>query len=304
MTGSSDDRPPLLSIIVVTWNSVGVVSSCLQSLLEHPPSVAWELIVVDNGSTDGTAAQVHSDLPDVTVIANTHNRGLPAANNQGMVSAHGALFLICNPDVLFETGAVDALIAVLHRHPEAGWVVPRLRYPDGGAQTSAGDLPSLGEALLGRQLGRRRSPGTPRGFWWDGWPHDQERQIGRGHEAAYLVRRHAVTQVGLQDERYVLDWEGIDWTDRFRQGGWQVWLAPAANVTHLGGASIRQVPVRWIVSQHRGMYRYFSRRRPRSWRPGLAALFFLRAAAKVATLGTGAPLYEWAHRDRRDVARR
>jgi GT2 family glycosyltransferase len=289
----------MVSIVVVTWNSAAVVLGCLRSVVEHPPTVAWEMIVVDNGSADGTVGLVRAHVPSARVIANDRNRGLPAANNQGLAVAAGDRVVICNPDVVFAPGAIDALSRVLDRHRGAGWVVPRLRYEDGGLQTSAGDLPTLTQAVLGRQAGRRRRPGSPSGFWWDGWAHDEERVIGRGHEAAYLIRRSAVDDVGPQDERYRLDWEGFDWTDRFRRRGWEIWLAPAAEVVHLGGTSIRQVPFRWVISQHRGMYRYFSTRRPRVWRPLLAVVFGGRAVIKLATIGAGAPLYQWAHRDRR-----
>ncbi|MGH9075944.1 MAG: glycosyltransferase family 2 protein [Acidimicrobiales bacterium] len=289
-----------VSVVVVTWNSREVILGCLASLAAHPPARAWEAIVVDNASADGTADLVRAGAPWARLIANPTNRGLPAANNQGLVAAVGDDLLIANPDVVFSAGAVDALAGVLDRRPRAGWVVPRLHYPDGRIQTSAGDLPRLHDAVLGRQAGRRRRPGLPQGFWWDGWAHDEERPIGRGHEAAYMVRRAAVAGVGLQDEHYVLDWEGLDWTDRFRRQGWEIWLAPDAHVVHLGGTSVRQVPLRWVVSQHRGMYRYFSRRRPVWWRPALAAVFGVRAGVKLAAMGAGLPLYDRAHRDRRD----
>lgn len=289
----------MISIIVVTWNSADVVLGCLGSVAEHPPARPWEVIVVDNGSADGTAAVVRARFPAALVIANRRNRGLAAANNQGLAAAAGDRLLICNPDVVFRPGSIDALSAVLDRRAGAGWVVPRLLYPDGQVQTSAGDLPTLAQAVLGRQADRRRRRGSPSGFWWDGWPHDSERMIGRGHEACYLVRREAVVDVGPQDEGYVLDWEGFDWTDRFRRSGWEIWFTPDAEVVHLGGASIRQVPVRWVISQHRGMYRYFSRRRPPRWRPALAALFGGRALLKLVAIGAGVPLYRWAHRARR-----
>jgi N-acetylglucosaminyl-diphospho-decaprenol L-rhamnosyltransferase len=189
------------------------------------------------------------------------------------------------------------MVTMLDRHPRAGIVIPRLRYPDGGLQTSAGDLPTLGEALRGRQLQRHGTmSGAPAGFWWDGWAHDEERVIGRGHEAAYVVRRSAADEVGPQDEGFRLDWEGIDWSARFRDAGWEIWLCPAAEVVHLGGSSIRQVPFRWVVSSHRGMYRYYAKRRPAYWRPVLAVAFGVRAAAKLAATASGVAMYERGHR--------
>ena len=289
---------PEVSVVVVTWNSAAVVEGCLRSLPSGMGNRSYEVTVVDNGSADDTVERVRASSPGARVVANGANRGLPAANNQGLLLSSGAHVLVCNPDVIFAPGSVDAMVSVMERHPAAGWVVPRLVYEDGALQTSAGDLPSLRDTVLGRQASRRRQSGATSGFWWDQWGHDEERPIGRGHEAAYLVRRAATDSVGLQDERYVLDWEGIDWTDRFRVAGWEVWLCPDAEVVHLGGNSIRQVPFRWVVSQHRGMYRYFADRQPRIWKPLLAATFALRAAVKIAGIRAGVPLYQRAHRDR------
>ena len=286
-----------VSVIIVNWNARDVLRDCLRSLERHPPPDPWEVIVVDNGSRDGSVEMLRDEMPWVRLIANQDNRGLPAANNQGIAASSSDALLICNPDVVFRAGAAEALVDLLDRQPTAGIVIPRLLYEDGTLQTSAGDLPTLRDSILGRQADRRRTQGTPTGFWWDGWAHDEERPIGRGHEAAYAVRRQAVAEVGLQDEGFPLDWEGIDWTARFQQAGWQVWLCPKAEIVHLGGASIRQVPFRWVVSSHRGMYRYFAKRRPGYWRPALASVITVRAGIKLAVMGAGVGMYERAHRD-------
>lgn len=292
----------LVSVIIVNWNAHDVLLGCLRSLASAPPPEPWEAVVVDNGSADGSVEGVGQEFSWARVIANPVNRGLPAANNQGIAASSGDALLICNPDTVFRPGAVAAMVDLLDRQPKAGIVVPRLLYDDGRLQTSAGDLPTLADALLGRQA-QRRGRGGPRGFWWDGWAHDEERAIGRGHEAAYLVRRAAVAEVGLQDERFPLDWEGIDWTARFAAAGWQVWLCPQAEVIHLGGASIRQVPFRWVVSSHRGMYRYFAKRRPWYWRPALAAVIGARGALKLAATAAGVAMYERGHRRGRRATR-
>jgi hypothetical protein len=288
-----------VSAIVVTWNSAPVVAGCLSSLQRALDGLESEIVVVDNASSDDTVALVRRQFPSVTMVANPSNVGLAAANNQGMAMTAGDLVLIANPDVVFAADAVTAFVSAASRHPEAGWLVPRVTYEDGTLQTSAGDLPTLGQTLLGRQAARRRAPGEASGFWWDGWDHATERRIGRGFECAYVVRRSAVEQIGPQDVRFKLDWEGVDWTERFTQAGWQIWFVPTASVVHLGGTSRRLVPFRSVVSQHRGMYLYFSTRR-RPWqKPVLAVVFSLRAAGKLALTALGVPLYSWAHRDRR-----
>ena len=108
------------------------------------------MVVVDNGSSDGTVEAVRAAAPAATVIANPTNRGLPAANNQGMLAAAGEYLVISNPDVVYSAGAVDALLDLLDRRPHAGFAFACLHHPDGTVQTCTGDLPTLREALTGR----------------------------------------------------------------------------------------------------------------------------------------------------------
>jgi GT2 family glycosyltransferase len=279
---------PRISIIIVTWNSREAVTTCVQSLEQHPPRDGWEVIVVDNASTDGTAETVRHAFPRARVIENSHNRGLAAANNQGILAARGDYLVISNPDVVYLAGAVDALIDVLERRPGAGFAFARLLHPDGRVQTCTGDLPTLREAFSGKAA-QLRAPGSQtRGFWWHGWPHDEEVRIGHGGESCYATRRATIAAVGAQDERFRLDWEGIEWVSRAATAGWEAWFCPDATVIHEGGASVRQAPLRWVAWTHIGMYRYFSARIPRAARPLLAIAVAGRAVAKMtATLALG-----------------
>lgn len=287
-----------VSIVIVTWNARTVLHRCLESLRQHPPSGTWEAVVVDNASTDDTLTMLAEQAPWARVVANPHNVGLAAANNHGLAASRGTAVLISNPDVLYSEGAVDALLDALDRHPRAAFVVPRLRHPDGRLQTSAGDLPTLREALAGR--GASQSRGSPigghGGFWWDGWEHDEELPIGHGAESCYIVRTTALAEIGPQDPRFFLDWEGIEWSRRAARHGWEIWFCSAAEVIHMGGESVQQNRLRWVVASHTGMYRYFSTETPAPLRPLLALLIASRALVKLAALAVGAPLYDRANR--------
>jgi GT2 family glycosyltransferase len=292
---------PDVGAVVVNWNAGDVLIDCVASLLEDGPHDV-EVVVVDNASTDGSVDRLKAALPQARVIANTDNRGLATANNQGL-AAFGArvpYVLISNPDVVYPPGAVGALVDLLERRPRAAFAIPRLVHPSGALQTSVGDLPTLQDALRGRRSVRRRATGERRGYFWDGWSHDEECQIGHGMEAAYLVRREAIDEVGPQDERFWLDWEGIDWSARMADHGWEIWFTPDAEVVHLGGVSIRQAERSWIVQSHRGMYRYFAKRHPLVLRPALAGAFATRALLKLARARLGG-VYQAAHPGSGDV---
>lgn len=295
MTPGPPAVPPEVGVVVVNWNAGQALVDCLRSLEANPPSVPWEAIVVDNASRDGSAEQVRREMPWVRVIVNPHNRGLAAANNQGIAASRAPYLLLSNPDVEYHPGCVEALLDLMRRRERAALAVARLVYPDGRLQTCAGDLPALGEVLAGRRLGRLRGArggDGPHGFWWYGWDHDEERRIGHGMEACYMVRRAAVAEFGLQDERFPLDWEGIEWSARAQEAGWEVWFCPHAVATHVGGVTLSQVPYRWIVSSHVGMYRYFLTRIPRPARALLAVALTVRAAAKLASRAAGLRRYE------------
>lgn len=286
---------PQISVVIVNWNAGDELLACLSTLREHPPSRPWEVIVVDNASSDGSADGVRREFPWVRLIENSDNRGLAAANNQAMLLARGQWIVVSNPDVLYQSGAIDALVDLLQRRPRAAFAFARLINTDGSPQTSAGSLPRLREAVLGRQVIRRRARAEGEGFWWDGWAHDREQRIGHGLEACYAVRREALIQIGPQDERFWLDWEGIDWCARGDALGWEAWFCPEAEVVHLGGASIRKAELRWVVASHRGMYHYFAKRWSPSARPLLAALFSARGVAKGVAVLAGGRMYDRAH---------
>ena len=286
---------PEVSVVIVTWNAGEDLTRCLRSLHAHAPAAVCETIVVDNGSSDTSIARVRAEFPATRVIVNAHDRGLAAGNNQGIAASVAPFVLICNPDVLFARGSIDALLALMSRRPSAAFAIAKLRHPDGTLQTSAGDLPSAFEALLGRRLSWRRDRADDRtGVWWHTWAHDEEVRVGHGAEACYLVRRSAIAEIGLQDERFVLDWEGLEWSRRAQRTGWEIWFCPSAEVVHLGGTSVRQVPVRWVLSTHRGMYQYF-RGPAGSLRPLLALVVAVRAVIKLAVVKLDASAYRSAH---------
>jgi N-acetylglucosaminyl-diphospho-decaprenol L-rhamnosyltransferase len=282
-----------VSVVVVTWKARDAVVACVDSIAAHPSASPWEAIVVDNASHDGTVEAL-SGRDRVRVLVNESNRGLSAANNQGMVAATGDVIVISNPDVEYSNGSIDSLVACLERHPRAAFVFAHILRPDGSSQTSAGDLPSLRDALLGRQVARHTAGGRS-GFWWDGWAHDEECEIGHGLEACYAVRRAALEALGPQDERFPLDWEGIDWCARAHEAGWEVWFCPSATVVHTGGVSIRQAQLRWVIASHRGMYRCFAKRSSFVARPLLALAFGARAAAKAVGVAVSVARYERSH---------
>jgi N-acetylglucosaminyl-diphospho-decaprenol L-rhamnosyltransferase len=250
-----------------------------------------ELVVVDNGSADGSVDAVRRRFPDVTVLAPGANLGYGAAVNRGVAATTAPSVLVGNSDLEVPPGALAALVAALDRQPRCALVGPLIRKPGGERYPSARQFPSLtdaaGHALLGifapdnrftRSYQRAELEGS-RGNTagdetaGDSAPADGD---GAGHGtgtelvdwvsgACFVVRREAFEQVGGFDEAYFMYLEDVDLCWRLGQAGWQVRYAPAAEVTHLQGISTDRHPFRMIVEHHRSLLRFASRS-SRGWR--------------------------------------
>ena len=196
-----------------------------------------------------------------------------------------------NPDVEVGSGSIGALCDV----SIAITVLALLSLSSCRPTASASRAPETCRPLSEHCWVRSRRRGRRSGFWWSSAP-ETEQQVGHGAEACYLVRRVAITDIGPQDERYVLDWEGIDWSARAATRGWEIWWTPDAIVNHYGGAAIRQVPFSWILRSHRGMYRYFATRSRPAARVPIALLVATRCTLKLGAQALIGSLYDHSRR--------
>lgn len=249
---------PDLSILVVNWNVRDLLRRCLQSILANLPACQLEIIVVDNGSTDGSVEMVRTDFPQVHLIANPDNRGFPAANNQGLAVARGRYVLLLNPDTEVVGNALETMVAFADAHPDVGVVGPMLLNPDGTVQSSRRRFPTLLTAVFESTW---LQPYAPRRllarYYVLDRPDDEVQDVDWVTGAALMARREAIEQVGPLDEGFFMYSEELDWCRRFREAGWRVVYLPTARVIHYGGKSSEQVlPARHIHFQ-RSKIRYF-----------------------------------------------
>ena len=249
-----------LSIVIVNWNVCDLLTLCLRSLGGSSLEGELEVIVVDNGSTDGSIDLVRSQFPDVRLIANTENQGFPAANNQGIEVSSGRYVLLLNPDTEVVGDALSTMVAFADRHQEIGMVGPQLLNSDGSVQSSRRRFPTLATAFFESTW---LQPVAPRRvlerYYVLDQPDDQVQDVDWIYGAAMMARREAIQRVGLMDESYFMYSEEMDWCRRFREAGWRVVYLPAAQVIHYGGKSSEQaVPARHIHFQTSKVY-YFAK---------------------------------------------
>ena len=249
---------PDLSVIIVNWNVRDLLRRCLHSILAYLHTCSLEVIVVDNGSTDGSPEMVRTEFPQVHLMANPDNRGFTAANNQGLTVARGRYVLLLNPDTEVLGDALATMVAFADAHPDVGVVGPQLLNPDGTVQSSRRRFPTLATALLESTW---LQPYAPRRllarYYVLDRPDDEVQDVDWVTGAALMARREAVEQVGPLDEGFFMYSEELDWCRRFRAAGWRVVYLPTARVIHHEGKSSEQVlPARHIHFQT-SKIRYF-----------------------------------------------
>lgn len=251
---------PDLSIIIVSFQVRRLLDRCLASIRNNKSSFSIEVLVVDNASSDGTAAWVKENYPEDCLIANSTNRGYSAANNQGLKAASGRYLMLLNPDTLVpDSRPLDTLLRFMDSHPRAGACGPSLRYTDGSFQHAAFRFPSITQVYFDlfppnwRVMESRFNGRYSRKVYAAGRPFLVDHPLG----AAFMVRRGAIEQVGWLDEGFYIYSEEIDWAKRIRKAGWQIWCVPEAEIIHLEAQSTRQFREQMLVELWRSRFRYF-----------------------------------------------
>jgi GT2 family glycosyltransferase len=227
----------MLSAIIVSYNTRAMTLECLRALEADLAGIPSEIWVVDNASSDGSAEAIRRELPGVKVVESKVNAGFGAANNVAMRQATGRYFLLLNSDAFPRPGAIPTLIEYLESHPCAAIAGPRLLNADGSLQVSCFKFPTplrawLENLWISAAFKHHAYLGDYR-FW----PHDTERNVDFLIGACMLLRREVFEQTGGFDERFFLYSEETDWQRRIRDLGWEIAFTPAAEATHLAGAS-------------------------------------------------------------------
>ena len=225
---------PDVSVVMVTINNWRYLGPCLASLLAADCQYDYEVVVVDNGSTDGTLERLRAEYPWVQVIENGRNLGLSKASNQGIAAGRGRHLLLLNDDTLVNAPSLDGMVTFLDAHPDAGAVGGRLLNEDGSLQAGYNAFPTLREELMiATRLGvaldgaypSASDASSPRPVNWIG-------------SACLMVRREALDQVGLLDEEYFIYGDEVDLQYRLTQAGWRIYFLPAVSTIHFGGRSL------------------------------------------------------------------
>ncbi|HVE47522.1 MAG TPA: glycosyltransferase family 2 protein [Acidimicrobiales bacterium] len=268
-----------VSAVVVNYNAREHLLECVRSLRTEGVS---DIVVVDNGSTDGSEEALRRVEPDTVWLPSGSNLGYGSGANRGAAKASGDLLLVCNADVVVEPGSVKALAGTMEADEGLAIVGPRIEDTAGEVYPSPRTFPDLGVALGHAFLGLV-SPANrfTRRYRMLDWDHGPSSSVDWVSGACFLVRRTAWESLGGFDEAYFMYVEDVDLCWRAARAGWRVGFEPAARVLHVQGVSTDLAPYHMIVEHHRSLLR-FSWRSTTGPRRALLPLVWVGLAARAA----------------------
>lgn len=253
-----------LSIVIVNYNGGALVGRCIDSVYAHPPQCFFEIVLFDNGSTDGSCDQAKHLFPDVRVRRSPCNIGLARAFNLALTEAQGRFVLSLDSDTRVLPEAIDLLVRRMAASPKLGIAGAALLNLDLTPQKTARRAPTALSALFGRRsLLTRLFPDnriSRRYLMDDMLSRLTPYEVDWVSTAALLFRREVAERIGPLDERFFVYWVDADWCARARKAGWTIEAIPAARVIHeenLKSGRRARRRTRMIVDFHRGAYRYY-----------------------------------------------
>jgi N-acetylglucosaminyl-diphospho-decaprenol L-rhamnosyltransferase len=278
-----------VSIIILNWNTLDLLRDCLTSIRETAGSLRLEIIIVDNGSHDGSVEALRREFADYRLIANERNLGFARANNQGLREAHGRYLLLLNSDTIVLPHALQEMVRYLDEHASVAVVGPHLLNDDRSTQISVFPFAHvLQDSLVILEI--NRWPLVKRLARWYGRRRDQQMMAQTGTVdyvlgACMLFRREALEQVGVLDDRYFFGGEDMDLCYRLRKGGWSTVYVATSQIIHLHGASRHKLTATYLMWYYAGRLQFYAYHKPR-WQYRT-----IRAALALASVGHMVALY-------------
>jgi len=251
-----------ISIVVVSYNTQGLLRSCIRTVYEHRDDLRVEVLVVDNASRDCSADMIAAEFPEVVLFRNTVNVGFGKANNQALRKARGDYILLLNSDTELSPHALRDCIRYLKQNPKVGVLTCKLVMANGSLDLACRRSFPTPFIALCRLLGLSYLFPKSRLFAKYNLTYldpDETYEVDAVVGAFMLMPREAFLEVGLLDEVFFMYGEDLDWCYRFRQAGYRIVYFPKVKILHLKGASSKKRPV-WIIGEfHRAMKLFYAK---------------------------------------------
>jgi len=273
-----------LSIIILSWNTAKLLKQCLNSLKFEIRNSKFEIIIVDNGSTDGSVEMIESIVMDqlpitIKLIKNKDNLGFTKANNQGIKQACGKYIMLLNSDTIVSPGSIEKLIVFLENNINIGIVGPRLLNSDGSWQANCGKFPNIFNVFVMLFLEHLEQTDKVR------WAPEVSGKIDWLMGAAFIARREIFEKVGGLDEKIFMYMEEVDWFYRAKQAGFEAYFLKDAQIVHLGRGSSKSGKKDPIVNIYKGTA-YFFQKHKTKFEASLVKIMLKFKAILAIILGT------------------
>lgn len=284
-----------LSVVIINFNTKDITETCLKSVLLSTKNIQYEVILVDNGSSDGSGASLgkfNTQFNNFELVKNRENFGFAKANNQGIKKAKGRYILFLNSDTIVKDNVLGEMVTWFDENPEIGIATCGLRNEDGTIQGTGGFEPTLLrvfswmtiEDLPGvRTLIKPFHPHQNKSFLKNDTFYEAKQELDWVTGAFLLARREVIEKIGGWDEGYFMYTEDTDLCFRAKKAGWKVVYNPKWSITHLGGkSSTREFP---ILSEFESIKIFYKKHYP-AWQYPLLRLFLKTGAAwRMLVLG-------------------
>ncbi len=272
-----------VSIIIVSWNTKDLTRQCLQSIYKTTHHISFEIIVVDNNSSDGSVNMIKREFPEVKLIENHRNEGFAKANNLALKESNGRYFCMVNSDVIILPGCIERLVRFMDENPDVGISGPRILNPDTTFQETRRYFPTLCRELfnavaLNRVLQNLHEISGVRPKYQN---YNQIHDVDILTGCFWIVRSEAVVQVGCLDEQFFMYGEDLDWCKRFWDKNWRVSFVSEAQAIHLGGASSGNAPLGFFLEMHKANLKYWEKHWGRLHKIIYALILCFHQAARI-----------------------
>ncbi len=250
-----------LSISIVNTSNWKYLDPCLRSIIENTHVIRYEILVVDNASTDGSTEKIRELYPNVILSAHQKRYGFAKNNNVNLEKSQGRYLMLLNDDTLVQSGSLDRAVKYLDENPDVGMIGCKMLSPDGTVQVaSARRLPTL-LSIMWKELGLSfRFPRVFSSYLVDEYDHSSIRKVDLPSEAGWIVRKSIADEIGLLDERFFMYGEGADWARRIKKKGYKAMFFPDSPITHFGNVTNQKAGnLRSYEQYYKSTYLYFSK---------------------------------------------
>ena len=276
-----------LSIIIVSWNTKKLLDDCLESIYKFTSGLKFEVLVVDNGSEDGSGDMVKKKFPKTKLILNKKNLGFSKANNQGIKKAKGQYIFLLNSDTYLVENSFKKLLTNIKSRSKLGVIAPQLLNENQTIQQSAGYFPHLPQVFFWMSF----LDDLPIGMLFKPYHIDHDSFYKNGQQidwvtaAALMIPKKVIDEVGLLDPQIFMYGEEIEWCYRIKKAGYKIYFSPITNIIHIGRGSHQKIPTQAFIGEYRGLIYFYKKYKSKLALQFLKLLLKIGALARIAAFG-------------------